>query len=572
MRIRHSLTHVPGLPVFKDEKVPKPADPENFYMINQQVLNLITSKLSFNYHTRKGQINPVSVFVCASLLKVSFVADIEKSILVTEILSVEKENSSKRKSSSENQRRKYFFHIKTTKKEYLLSTEKKQLRRYFVKGLKCIINLGVEFMGSMVLKKYCESVIKVQHNNSAIRTLNKSCRSIISRQNSYQVRLELVEKEIISQILQNIITQIEIDEKCEECNNYELNFKNNLSEFKSLTVKQENLRENIRKKNQKIEKIETKVTKVQEKIHHFYLNLGITNLGISTFKIWTLVLEHLQCSEIFTLRTVNSKMRKQTDRSLSYKPLWRVLSLGKLSPRGLMYRLYTNLFYKTRIKGLGFDINQDTLYEIHSDVWNGLSQYQIETEEVLIGLCKYNPNLEYCQGMHFVCNFLLNILKDSEQTLKIMDSLCRPPFYLSELWKNDFSRLRLGIYQLDFIMKIRLPLLHKHIKRLEIPLDMIISKWFLTVFTHFYFQYDVNLELVQGIWDIFLVKGWSALISTALGIFYLNERNLLEQGYEETLMILTTRLSCDGIQKVIPKFEVDLKILEDLESSHASME
>jgi hypothetical protein len=422
----------------------------------------------------------------------------------------------------------------------------------------------------MVLKKYCESVIKIQNNDSAMNTLHRSCRGIVSKQKKFQLKVEEIEKEVILAVIHSIITQIEIDEKCEECNNHELSFKNNLSEFKSLNIKQEQLKENIRRKTEKIRKIELKVFDLQEKVKNFYEKLGITNFGVVTFNIWTRVLEFLNTSEICILLSVNRKMRSLVKRGLLFKPLWRVLSLAGLEPRGLVYRIFMNNFYKTRIQGDGFEINQDVLFEIHSDVWNGLSQFQIETEEVLIELCRYNPSLEYCQGMHFVSNFLFSVFRDTREVLKTMDALCRPPFYLSELWKNDFCRLRLGIYQLEFLMKIRLPLMYKHLKKMEIPLDMIVSSWFLTVFTHFYFQFDVERESIEDIWDFFLVRGWGALISTGLALFYLNERSVLEQGYDETLMILTSKISCRGIGKVIPRFDVDQRVLEDLDSSQAS--
>ena len=260
-------------------------------------------------------------------------------------------------------------------------------------------------------------------------------------------------------------------------------------------------------------------------------------------------------------------LRSITNRTLSMKPLWRKLCVSTLSPRKIMYRLYIGKFYSTAIRGNVFEVHNDIAEEIHNDVWKGLTDHNRETEEILIKLCKYNQNLSYCQGMHFVAHFLFGIFGNNEEVLRVMDSLLRPPFYLAELWKNGFSRLRLGLFQLDFILKIRLPFMYKHLRDLDINLDMIVTPWLLTVFTYLHYQQELPKETVMDIWDFFLLQGWPAIISVCLAIFYLAQELVLEKNIEQTLMILTYQIPCKDLSKTVPLFEIDPRLLDDLEGS-----
>ena len=260
-------------------------------------------------------------------------------------------------------------------------------------------------------------------------------------------------------------------------------------------------------------------------------------------------------------------LRNITNKTLSIKPIWRKLCLSTLSPRKVMYRLYIRKFYSTSIRGNVFEVENSIAEEIHNDVWRGLTDFNKETEEVLIKLCKYNPSLSYCQGMHFTAHFLYGIFENTEEVLRVMDSLLRPPFYLAELWKNGFSRLKLGIFQLEFLMNIRLPFIAKHLKDLEINLDMIVTPWFLTIFTYLQYQQELPRSVVLEIWDFFLLQGWPALISVCLAIFHLTQVHILDKNLDQTLLVLTSKIPYKDLFKTIPKFEIDPRLLDDLEGS-----
>mmetsp|Transcript_1718 Transcript_1718/g.1655 ORF Transcript_1718/g.1655 Transcript_1718/m.1655 type:complete len:238 (-) Transcript_1718:13-726(-) len=227
--------------------------------------------------------------------------------------------------------------------------------------------------------------------------------------------------------------------------------------------------------------------------------------------------------------------------------------------------MYIRNFYGMRVGGMGHEVYPEIMEEISKDVNRGLADHQQEVEEVLIGLCALNPDVGYCQGMQLVTHFLLGILRDTDEVLGTLMSLLRPPFYLGELWKNGFSRLKLGIFQLEFLLKLKLPYLAKHFKDLDINLDVIVTPWLLTVFTHLLGQQGVPIEVVQWIWDFFLVQGWPALLSTCLALFYLSQESVLGENLETTLHRFSNNMPFESVVKFIPKFEIEPSLLDDLE-------
>ena len=66
----------------------------------------------------------------------------------------------------------------------------------------------------------------------------------------------------------------------------------------------------------------------------------------------------------------------------------------------------------------------------------------------------------------------------------------------------------------------------------------------------------------------FLLHGWSALVSACLAIFHMTEHMVLDKNLEQTLVILTSQIPFKELSKTLPKFEIDPRLLEDLEVSH----
>lgn len=564
-RVKQSLTTVPGMsPMSILDKEFEPASPVDANsLLSKRMLKVLTNPQVYIKHNRSGKKTCCSVYFSETLQKLSIDKPHSNYILTTDIIAADVRPND----FASEMPKTYFLRVLTKKKVYELSTENKIVRDEFVKSLNALIKLSKDYMSSMGLKKYCESLIHSQQTDESLRNLYKNRHQQCERHESQMQAKETLEKEIVRGLLNNLIGVIEVGRKREECAKLKAMVNAHAIERSKLSYSHENLRNLILLKDKEMQSLKHCIKKVENQIEH--LKKPDTNLicNIFSIKIWSYIIEYLGSKDVVRLRTASRSFRNIANRALSMKSVWRKLCLSTLHPRKVMYRLYIHRFYYTAIRGNVFEVHNDITEEIHNDVWRGLNDSNKETEEVLMELCRYNHGLGYCQGMHFVAHFLYGILGTSGEVLRVMDSMLRPPFYLAELWKNGFSRLKLGLFQLEFLLKIRLPFMHKHLRDLDINLDMIVTPWFLTVFTYLHYQQELPKETVMEIWDFFLLQGWPALISVCLAIFDLTQELVLKTNLEQTLTILTSQIPCKDLSKRIPKYEVDPRLLDDLEGS-----
>lgn len=569
-RVKKSYTQVPSF--FEPFEDSEKNCSEDKGALLVPMLKILTTSQTFTKLSKSGKIQSCVLYFSESLQKLIIEKQSSSYILTTNILGAVKDSTLLSKQLhpqilSSN----YVFCIHTDQKTLEFTTEKKNTRDDFVLSINTLVKLSKEYMSANGLKKYCESIIESENSQEIHKPLARSRQYSAGPKTFFKQHQSSSELQVIQGVLNNLIYQVEILQRSSECSLIQTKIKNSSKNRSNLTIKQESVRALISKQELEITSFKSKIQTIEKTLEQLKKPSYNIDSNKYSLKIWSNIIEFLKAKDIVVLRVTSHNWRVQTSKVLLIKPVWRKLCLSTLSPRRVMYRIYMRNFYKTEIRGHGYEVDKRKAEEIKNDVWKGLNEYQKETEDILLELCKYNPNLDYCQGMHFVCNMLFAMYKNAQEVLRIMDSLCRPPFYLSELWKNDLSRLKLGIYQLEFLMRIRLPLLARHLKELEINLDMIVTRWFLTVFTHLHFQYEMPQSIVFEIWDFFLLQGWPALISTCLAFFYLTQNKVIGKSYEETLTVLTSRINFCEIFKVIPLFEVDPRILEDLDGSYATV-
>lgn len=91
----------------------------------------------------------------------------------------------------------------------------------------------------------------------------------------------------------------------------------------------------------------------------------------------------------------------------------------------------------------------------------------------------WNPEIEYCQGMNFVAGFLYLVFRDEEKSFKAL-MIVAEKFDMSHLYKKELPKLKLFFYQLDRLLAVRCPLLHKHFKDEMINSGIFASAWYIT--------------------------------------------------------------------------------------------
>jgi hypothetical protein len=83
-------------------------------------------------------------------------------------------------------------------------------------------------------------------------------------------------------------------------------------------------------------------------------------------------------------------------------------------------------------------------------------------------------------------------------------------------------------------MQTYIPALSDHFKRNKIPTDIYAANWFITMFC-----YDLNIDLVLSILDLFLLEGIKSLIRVSLALLSFLEKRILEMNYEESMEYLS---------------------------------
>ena len=179
------------------------------------------------------------------------------------------------------------------------------------------------------------------------------------------------------------------------------------------------------------------------------------------------------------------------------------------------------------------------------------------------------PNIGYCQEMKQVSNYLLNTFKTTQEALNMLINLLGRPYYLGELWKSGLFRLNLAIFQLNHLLKLKLPYLARHFKSIDLILYDIVTPWILTAFTCFIKKNKKEFEtFVNRFWDIYIIKGWSAIISGSLALLYISQDQVIGTDLETTLFYYKKLLNSEDIYKYMKTFDIDQTYLNELEGSY----
>lgn len=79
-----------------------------------------------------------------------------------------------------------------------------------------------------------------------------------------------------------------------------------------------------------------------------------------------------------------------------------------------------------------------------------------------------------------------------------------------------------------------IPDLSAHLKKLKIPTDIFAANWFITMFC-----YELSLDLVFCILDVFLLEGIKSLLRISLALLQFLEDKLLGMDYDDCMVYLS---------------------------------
>ena len=166
-------------------------------------------------------------------------------------------------------------------------------------------------------------------------------------------------------------------------------------------------------------------------------------------------------------------------------------------------------------------------------VFRGDSPMAQDLREILRVFVISRPDIGYIQGLSFIAGILLLNMDKFKAFISLMNLILNPimlPFYKME---NESIQQRLKLFKQVFYFN--LPELCEHFDELGLLPENYFLSWNMTLFTR-----DVNLELANRIWEVFMVEGIKAIYSAAIVFLSHFESKLINMDFVEIMTCIGT--------------------------------
>ena len=171
---------------------------------------------------------------------------------------------------------------------------------------------------------------------------------------------------------------------------------------------------------------------------------------------------------------------------------------------------------------------------------------QEQLYNVLKALSLYFPNIGYTQSMNFLVGFMLLINGGNElEAFWMFVTLARDHrFLIMGLFEKDLPLLDFYIYIFYEILHKEIPEVYSYLKQQQIPDQMWLLKWFMTLFL-----YSFPPKYVIKFWDFIFQEGLIGMIKIALGIINFIQKDLVKLdicGLDQLFRHLTEKSTNNG--------------------------
>ena len=141
-----------------------------------------------------------------------------------------------------------------------------------------------------------------------------------------------------------------------------------------------------------------------------------------------------------------------------------------------------------------------------------------------------DDDVGYCQGMSFVASILLMHVSE-EDAFDLLRYLMQALNLRRQYRPPNMTGLQVKQYQLQRLLHDRLPKLHSHLQKLEIPPTLYATAWFLTLFSS-----QFPLGLVIRLFDLIFLDGPDVVFKVAIVILSKFEYLILSQSSFEAVV------------------------------------
>lgn len=371
----------------------------------------------------------------------------------------------------------YGFRIHTTEKSFELGCDELDTRDKWTETLQTLKKAYTDLHKPDGLRRYFTVFTSSQPSFSLLSPKKPSKNTIKTEIRELQEELETVNSEIATLVLQDVILKVEIQE-----------------EKRKLGSLNEDLRRLVEFYQWEIGELEEelRVCREKEEVKRRGERRG---RKLRLAQVYRCVLPYFTFGEVMHLRVLSPLWNHTIQGEIRGAKYWKELSPRGFSPRAGSWYVYCQIFTKEELAEQKSTLTGDEKQQIHGDVQR--CDFSVSVEALLTALCAKHPEVGYCQGMHLTTQFLRSVLLDDSRTFFVMCRLMNSPYYLSEVWKSGLPRLKLAIFQLDSLLRLKLPKLHYHFLTIEIPIEVIAAPWILTLFTQLVRKY-IDADTGEG--------------------------------------------------------------------------
>ena len=453
--------------------------------------------------------------------------------------------------------------VKTKNKQYLIAFFSKDLRAEWCDSLDGLLKCIVAYQSENVLKTFCEYMVRNQELSGRISGFTENQVSHKEKIKSLNQNIRKIEKSTIKHLLNDIITQVE--SKLHRKKIKEMNFQiANLKSEKILLLKnQKILLKSLQKKEEESELLNDTLESYKGEIGKVSKAGKEKRLGRS---FWMRIFPYADLVDLVILLSVSKRLLRIVVSYLSFKTSWEKFSLSSLSPRHVSWPYFFALFYRELFPVPFYDLSKSQCFRKYPGLLSSICTLSYEVQEICLLICEEFKFVNCYEELGKVVNYVFFVVKDKIKVFEVIYSLSNPPYYLLEIWKPGLLRLRLGIFQVQKLLKLRHPYLHRHFKQIDISLDYIITPWIGTLFACYFSPSEKN-ETLNKIWDLFIIKGWNGLLTCCLALLHNSQDKVIGESLENTLKYYKQRIESRDVLEVLAKYSIEPGFLNELELS-----
>ncbi|KAH9258623.1 hypothetical protein BASA81_003125 [Batrachochytrium salamandrivorans] len=147
-----------------------------------------------------------------------------------------------------------------------------------------------------------------------------------------------------------------------------------------------------------------------------------------------------------------------------------------------------------------------------NDEYFGNRDVQDTIERVLIAVCLEYPHVGYVQSMNFLCSFLFLHCKSEDACFAMFRVLMEGKgTQMQQMYAPGLPMLFRALGAFEILLDKHAARAMDRMREVKLEVMMFAQTWFMTLFT-----YAMDWQVCGPVWDMFLQRGWEAMLRAAV--------------------------------------------------------